>query len=126
MIYTRNGAIVQLPAMGVLGTDMDDAAQQNVQYSVQCTLCFLQMIYTRNGAILQLPAMGVLGTDMDDAAQQNVQYSAQCILCLLQMIYTNNVASVQLPVIWYQVQIWTLLFSQMYNTMYNVHIVHCR
>ena len=30
MIYTRNGAIVQLPAMGVLGTDMDDAAQQNV------------------------------------------------------------------------------------------------
>ena len=92
MIYTRNGASVQLPVMGVPGTDMDDAAQQNVQYSlhVQCTLCLLQMIYTRNGASVQLLVMGVPGTDMDVAAQQNVQYSVQCTLCLLQMIYTRN------------------------------------
>ena len=39
MIYISNGAIVQLPAIGVPVTDMDDVAQQNVQYSVQCTLC---------------------------------------------------------------------------------------
>ena len=74
MIYTRNGAILQLPVMGAPGTDMDDAAQQNVQYSVQYTLCLLLMIYTRNGAIVQLPAMGAPGTDMDDAVQPNVQY----------------------------------------------------
>ena len=58
MINTRNGARVQLPAIGAPGLDMDEAAQQNVQYSVQSTICSLQMIYTRNGAIVQLPVMG--------------------------------------------------------------------
>ena len=75
MIYTRHGAIVQLPAMGASGAVMNDAAQQNVQYSVQCTLSLLQMIYTRNGVILQLPVMEAPRTGMDEAAQQNVQYS---------------------------------------------------
>ena len=51
MMYTRNGAIVQILAMVAPGTDMDDAAQQNVQFSVECILCLLQMIYTRNRAI---------------------------------------------------------------------------
>ena len=81
MIYTRNGSIEQLPAMGTLGTDMDNAAQQNVQYSAQCTLCLLQMINTMNGAIVQLPAMGAPGTAMNDASQLNVQYNIQCTLC---------------------------------------------
>ena len=60
--------MVHLPVLGVLGTEMGDAAQQNVQYSMQCTLYLLQMIYTSNGAIVQLPAMGALGTDKDDVA----------------------------------------------------------
>ena len=59
---------VQLPAMGVLGNDMDVVARQNVQYCVQCTPCLLQMIYTRSEAVVQLPLMVALGTDMDDAA----------------------------------------------------------